>query len=620
MNKKSSGGSLILFLITGLMLLLVFSGTPRNPPETWSYSNFVTQLESQKVKSIRIAPNGSRATVVSKEGQVVTIAVPNDPKFVERLLANDVDVTVLEPSGWNSGLAVLLNLMFPIILFGGFIWIMRSSAGGGGGAISNFGKSRARQEDTTVSPTKFADVAGVEAAKQELQEVVDFLSDPGRFTSVGARIPRGVLLVGPPGTGKTLLARAVAGEAGVPFFSISGSEFVEMFVGVGASRVRDLFTKAKQNAPCIIFIDEIDAVGRQRGAGLGNGNDEREQTLNQLLTELDGFANNTGVIVIAATNRPDVLDAALLRPGRFDRQVVVDRPDLEGRIAIFGVHSRGKQLAKDVSLEYLARRVPGFTGADIANLMNEAAILTARRKLTAIGKSEINDAIDRVLAGAERRGRYISEERKRLIAYHEAGHALLGALMKGYDLVQKISIIPRGRAAGLTWFTPNEEQDGLYTRDYLKAQMTVALGGRCAEELIFGEGAVTTGASNDLQQVTRIAREMVTRYGMSDLGPIAFASNQGGMYLGREIGGEREFSQDTAAHLDTAVSALIFQCYELAQSLLRENQSVLDEIAQYLIENETMEADEFSTLLESHQIQHGASGSGCIAPQEPLTD
>jgi cell division protease FtsH len=619
-NRNQSGGGFVLFLISGLMLLIVFSSAPRNPIPTWSYSNFVNQLESQQVKSVRIAPGGSRATVISKEGKEIAITVPNDPKFVDRLLANDVDVTMLEPSGWNSGLAVLLNLLFPIILFAGLLLLLRGGAGGGGGAISNFGKSRARQEDTTLSPTKFSDVAGVEAAKLELQEVVDFLSDPGRFTSVGARIPRGVLLVGPPGTGKTLLARAVAGEAGVPFFSISGSEFVEMFVGVGASRVRDLFTKAKQNAPCIIFIDEIDAVGRQRGAGLGNGNDEREQTLNQLLTELDGFANNTGVIVIAATNRPDVLDAALLRPGRFDRQVVVDRPDLEGRIAIFGVHSRGKRLAEDVSLEYLARRVPGFTGADIANLMNEAAILTARRKLTAIGKLEINDAIDRVLAGAERRGRYISEDRKRLIAYHEAGHALLGALMKDYDLVQKISIIPRGRAAGLTWFTPNEEQDGLYTKNYLKAQITVALGGRCAEELIFGEGAVTTGASNDLQQVTRIAREMVTRYGMSDLGPIAFANNQGGMYLGREIGGAQEFSQDTATHLDAAISGLIFQCYEQAQHLLQENKTVLDEIAQYLIVNETMEADEFSELLESHQIQHGAAGTGCIAPQEPMAE
>jgi cell division protease FtsH len=376
----------------------------------------------------------------------------------------------------------------------------------------------------------FNDVAGIEQAKLELTEVVDFLKNADRFTAVGAKIPKGVLLVGPPGTGKTLLARAVAGEAGVPFFSISGSEFVEMFVGVGASRVRDLFEQAKANAPCIVFIDEIDAVGRQRGAGLGGGNDEREQTLNQLLTEMDGFEGNTGIIIIAATNRPDVLDSALMRPGRFDRQVVVDRPDYKGRLEILSVHARGKTLGKDVDVEKIARRTPGFTGADLSNLLNEAAILAARRNLTEISMDEVNDAIDRVLAGPEKKDRMMSDRRKTLVAYHEAGHALVGALMPDYDPVQKISIIPRGRAGGLTWFTPSEEQmdSGLYSRSYLQNQMAVALGGRIAEEIIFGDEEVTTGASNDLQQVARVARQMVTRFGMSDrLGPVALGRQQG---------------------------------------------------------------------------------------------
>jgi cell division protease FtsH len=403
-----------------------------------------------------------------------------------------------------------------------------------------------------------------------------------------------------------LLAKAVAGEAGVPFFSISGSEFVEMFVGVGASRVRDLFEQAKSNAPCIVFIDEIDAVGRQRGAGLGGGNDEREQTLNQLLTEMDGFEGNTGIILIAATNRPDVLDAALLRPGRFDRQVVVDRPDFSGRLEILNVHARGKTLSKDVDLEKIARRTPGFTGADLANLLNEAAILAARRNLTEVSMDEVNDAIDRVLAGPEKKDRVMSEKRKTLVAYHEAGHALVGALMPDYDPVQKISIIPRGRAGGLTWFTPSEDRmdSGLYSRSYLQNQMAVALGGRIAEEIVFGEEEVTTGASNDLQQVARVARQMVTRFGMSDrLGPVALGRQQGNMFMGRDIMAERDFSEETAATIDDEVRLLVEQAYRRAKDVLVGNRHVLNALADMLVEKETVDSDELQNLLANSDVK-----------------
>jgi cell division protease FtsH len=456
----------------------------------------------------------------------------------------------------------------------------------------------------------FGDIAGIEQAKLELNEVVDFLKNADKFTAVGAKIPKGVLLVGPPGTGKTLLARAVAGEASVPFFSISGSEFVEMFVGVGASRVRDLFEQAKANAPCIVFIDEIDAVGRQRGAGLGGGNDEREQTLNQLLTEMDGFEDNTGIIIIAATNRPDVLDAALLRPGRFDRQVMVDRPDYAGRAEILKVHARGKTLALDVDLQRIARRTPGFTGADLSNLLNEAAILAARRNLTEISMDEVNDAIDRVLAGPEKKDRVMSDQRKTLVAYHEAGHALIGALMPDYDSVQKISIIPRGQAGGLTWFTPSEDRmdTGLYSRSYLENQMTVALGGRIAEELVFGEEEVTTGASNDLQQVARVARQMVTRFGMSDrLGRVALGRQQGNMFLGRDIAAERDFSEETAAIVDEQIHQLVDVAYRRGKEVLVNNRHVLEQLVQMLVEKETVDASELEELLANNNVRTAAS-------------
>merc|ERR1711991_546033 len=416
----------------------------------------------------------------------------------------------------------------------------------------------------------------------------------------------GVLLVGPPGTGKTLLAKAVAGEAGVPFFSISGSEFVELFVGVGASRVRDLFEKAKSKAPCIVFIDEIDAVGRQRGSGMGGGNDEREQTINQLLTEMDGFEGNTGVIVLAATNRPDVLDSALLRPGRFDRQVTVDRPDVAGRVKILEVHSRGKTVSADVDFEKVARRTPGFTGADLANLMNEAAIIAARRELTEISKEEIADALERIVAGAAKEGAVMSEKKKKLVAYHEAGHAIVGALMPEYDPVAKISIVPRGAAGGLTFFAPSEErlESGLYSRSYLENQMAVALGGRIAEEIVYGEDEVTTGASNDLQQVANVARQMITKFGMSDkIGPVALGQSQGGMFLGRDMSSTRDFSEDTAATIDVEVSELVDVAYKRATKVLTDNRTVLDEMAQMLIERETIDTEDIQDLLNRSEVK-----------------
>jgi cell division protease FtsH len=446
----------------------------------------------------------------------------------------------------------------------------------------------------------FDDVAGIAEAKEELQEVVTFLKQPERFTAVGAKIPKGVLLVGPPGTGKTLLAKAIAGEAGVPFFSISGSEFVEMFVGVGASRVRDLFKKAKENAPCIIFIDEIDAVGRQRGAGIGGGNDEREQTLNQMLTEMDGFEGNTGIIIIAATNRPDVLDSALLRPGRFDRQVQVDPPDVAGRIEILNVHARNKKLGEGVSLEAIARRTPGFSGADLANLLNEAAIMTARRRKDAITNLEIDDAVDRVVAGMEGTP-LVDGKSKRLIAYHEVGHAIVATLIPAHDPLQKVTLIPRGQAAGLTWFTPSEDQS-LISRTQLRARISGALGGRAAEEIVFGDAEVTTGAGGDLQQVTSMARQMVTRFGMSKLGPLSLESQSGEVFLGGNWGARSEYSDEVAAQIDQEVRVIVNKCHEEALQLMRDNRTVIDRLVDILIEKETIDGDEFRQIVAEYTV------------------
>jgi cell division protease FtsH len=604
-----NAGLYVLLVVVLIALGTAFIGggpTPANAPRNLRYSDFIEAVQANQISRVLISPDRGTALVVESDGRRAEVNLAPDKDLLKILTDNKVDIAVQPTRQTPAWQQAASSLLFPLLLLGGLFFLLRRAQGGGGNQAMSFGKSKARVQMEPQTQVTFNDVAGIEGAKLELTEVVDFLKNPDRFTAVGAKIPKGVLLVGPPGTGKTLLAKAVAGEAGVPFFSISGSEFVEMFVGVGASRVRDLFEQAKKNAPCIVFIDEIDAVGRQRGAGLGGGNDEREQTLNQLLTEMDGFEGNTGIIIVAATNRPDVLDSALMRPGRFDRQVVVDRPDYSGRLQILGVHARGKTLSKDVDLDRVARRTPGFTGADLANLLNEAAIMAARRQLTEISMDEVNDAIERVMAGPEKKDRVMSERRKRLVAYHEAGHALVGALMPDYDAVQKISIIPRGNAGGLTFFTPSEErmESGLYSRSYLQNQMAVALGGRVAEEIVYGEDEVTTGASNDLQQVARVARQMVTRFGMSDkLGPVALGRSQGGMFLGRDIGAERDFSEDTAATIDEEVSDLVAVAYKRATDVLTSNRAVLDELADLLVEQETVDAEQLQELLLLRDVQ-----------------
>ncbi len=612
MNKRwRNVGLYVLAVIT-----VIFIGTSvfdkpntENAKKTLRYSDFIEAVQDKEVSRVLLSPDNGTAQVVENDGSRSEVNLAPDKDLLKILTENDVDIAVTPTKLANPWQQAISSLIFPVLLIGGLFFLFRRSQsgnGGGGNPAMSFGKSKARLQMEPSTQVTFSDVAGVEGAKLELTEVVDFLKSPDRFTEVGAKIPKGVLLVGPPGTGKTLLAKAVAGEAGVPFFSISGSEFVEMFVGVGASRVRDLFEQAKKNAPCIVFIDEIDAVGRQRGAGMGGGNDEREQTLNQLLTEMDGFEGNSGIIIVAATNRPDVLDSALMRPGRFDRQVTVDRPDYAGRLQILNVHAKDKTLSKDVDLDKVARRTPGFTGADLANLLNEAAILAARKDLDTVSNDEVGDAIERVMAGPEKKDRVISDRKKELVAYHEAGHALVGALMPDYDPVAKVSIIPRGQAGGLTFFTPSEErmESGLYSRSYLQNQMAVALGGRVAEEIVYGEEEVTTGASNDLQQVANVARQMITKFGMSDkIGPVALGQSQGGMFLGRDMSATRDFSEDTAATIDVEVSELVETAYKRATKVLSENRAVLDEMAMMLIEKETIDTEDIQDLLNRSEVK-----------------
>jgi cell division protease FtsH len=591
-----------------------FAGAPadmgRNTASTrMTYGRFLEYLDANRVTNVDFYEGGRTAIVeavdpdLDNRVQRVRVDLPiNAPELITKLKDKGVsfDAHPMRNDGAIWGL--IGNLIFPILLITGLFFLFRRSSNlpGGPGQAMSFGKSRARFQMEAKTGVKFDDVAGIEEAKEELQEVVTFLKQPEKFTAVGARIPKGVLLVGPPGTGKTLLAKAIAGEAGVPFFSISGSEFVEMFVGVGASRVRDLFKKAKDNAPCIIFIDEIDAVGRQRGAGIGGGNDEREQTLNQLLTEMDGFEGNTGIIIIAATNRPDVLDAALLRPGRFDRQVTVDAPDIKGRLEILKVHARNKKLDPSVSLDAIARRTPGFTGADLANLLNEAAILTARRRKEGITLTEIDDAVDRVVAGMEGTP-LVDSKSKRLIAYHEIGHALVGTVLKDHDPVQKVTLVPRGQAQGLTWFTPSEEM-GLITRSQIKARITGALGGRAAEDVIFGRDEITTGAGNDLQQVSNMARQMVTRFGMSDLGPLSLESQTGEVFLGRDWMTRSEYSEAIAARIDAQVRTIVEECYENAKRIMRENRTLMDRLVDLLIEKETIDGEEFRQIVAEYTV------------------
>ena len=574
-----------------------------------TYGRFLEYLDANRVKTVDLYDGGRTAIVeaidpeLENRMQRLRVDLPmNSPELIAKLRDSNISFDSHPIRNDGAVWGFLGNLVFPALLISGLFLLFRRSNNmpGGPGQAMNFGKSKAKFQMDAKTGVMFDDVAGIAEAKEELQEVVTFLKQPERFTAVGAKIPKGVLLVGPPGTGKTLLAKAIAGEAGVPFFSISGSEFVEMFVGVGASRVRDLFKKAKENAPCIIFIDEIDAVGRQRGAGIGGGNDEREQTLNQMLTEMDGFEGNTGIIIIAATNRPDVLDSALLRPGRFDRQVQVDPPDVAGRIEILNVHARNKKLGEGVSLEAIARRTPGFSGADLANLLNEAAIMTARRRKDAITNLEIDDAVDRVVAGMEGTP-LVDGKSKRLIAYHEVGHAIVATLIPAHDPLQKVTLIPRGQAAGLTWFTPSEDQS-LISRTQLRARISGALGGRAAEEIVFGDAEVTTGAGGDLQQVTSMARQMVTRFGMSKLGPLSLESQSGEVFLGGNWGARSEYSDEVAAQIDQEVRVIVNKCHEEALQLMRDNRTVIDRLVDILIEKETIDGDEFRQIVAEYTV------------------
>ena len=601
MNNKrwrNTGLYALLFIVVIALGTAFFDKQPQSR-ETWRYSQFIQEVKQGRVERVSLSSDRSTALVTPKydpNKKIVTLV--NDPDLINTLTNKGVDIAVLPQADEGFWFKALSSLFFPVLLLVGLFFLLRRAQGGPGSQAMNFGKSKARVQMEPQTQVTFGDVAGIDQAKLELNEVVDFLKNADRFTAIGAKIPKGVLLVGPPGTGKTLLARAVAGEAGVPFFSISGSEFVEMFVGVGASRVRDLFEQAKTNAPCIVFIDEIDAVGRQRGAGIGGGNDEREQTLNQLLTEMDGFEGNTGIIIIAATNRPDVLDSALMRPGRFDRQVTVDAPDFKGRLEILDVHARNKKLANDVSIEAIARRTPGFSGADLANLLNEAAILTARRRKDAITLLEIDDAVDRVIAGMEGTP-LVDSKSKRLIAYHEVGHAIVGTLLKDHDPVQKVTLIPRGQAQGLTWFTPNEEQ-GLTTKAQLMARISGALGGRAAEEEIFGYDEVTTGAGGDLQQVSDMARQMVTRFGMSDLGPLSLESQGGEVFLGGGLMTRSEYSEKVATRIDDQVRSIVEHCHEISRQIVRDHREVIDRVVDLLIEKETINGEEFRQIVAEY--------------------
>ena len=569
-----------------------------------SYGQLLQKTKSGQVKRVEIDEGEQIAKVylVGHKPGTAPISVrllDQNSELIGKLKEQKVEFGEISTASSRATIGLLINLMWILPLLALIMLLLRRSASSSNQAL-NFGRSRARFQMEAKTGVKFDDVAGITEAKEELQEVVTFLQQPEKFTAVGAKIPKGVLLIGPPGTGKTLLAKAIAGEASVPFFSISGSEFVEMFVGVGASRVRDLFKKAKENAPCIIFIDEIDAVGRQRGAGIGGGNDEREQTLNQLLTEMDGFEGNNGIIIIAATNRPDVLDSALLRPGRFDRQVIVDAPDLKGRLDILTVHARNKKLDPTISLEEIAQRTPGFTGADLANLLNEAAILTARRRKEEITMLEINDAVDRVVAGMEGTA-LVDGKSKRLIAYHEVGHALVGTLVKDHDPVQKVTLIPRGQALGLTWFTPNEEQ-GLVSRSQMLARIMGALGGRAAEEIVFGKAEVTTGAGNDLQQVTTMARQMVTRFGMSNLGLLSLESPSQEVFLGRDWGMKSDYSEQIAAKIDVQVRDIVSTCYAKVKEMLQENRMTMDRLVEMLMVEETIDGDLFRNIVEENKF------------------
>lgn len=597
MNKFFKNVLFYLLIIIVIIWMFDLYGEKNSKPADISYTSFMQHVQQDEIKQVTIVDNVISGKL--KDGKEFSTVAPNDSKLVEKLEAKKVDIKAElppQPPWWMS----ILSSILPMLIIVGLWFMLMNQGGAGGGKVMNFGKSRARRYDEEKLKITFKDVAGAEEAKQELEEVVEFLKHPQKYNDLGAKIPKGVLLYGPPGTGKTLLAKAVAGEAGVPFFSISGSDFVEMFVGVGASRVRDLFDQAKKSAPCIVFIDEIDAVGRQRGAGLGGGHDEREQTLNQLLVEMDGFSANEGIIMIAATNRPDILDPALLRPGRFDRQIVVDRPDIKGRTEILKVHVKGKPMGPDVNLDVIAQRTPGFTGADLSNLVNEAALLTARKDKKAINMPEMEEAAERVIMGPERKSRVISDKEKRLTAYHEGGHTIVGMLLEHTDPVHKVTIIPRGRAGGYTLSLPKE--DKYYaTRSEMLDELKVLLGGRVAEALVLKE--ISSGASNDLQRATQLARQMICEYGMSEnIGPVTFGHRQDQVFLGRDIARDKDYSEEVAAEIDKEVRSFMEDAYAATEKLLSDNIDKLHVIAKALMEKETLEEEEINQLVKYGHI------------------
>lgn len=601
----------LLIIIVAIWMIDYYSASTVSKTDI-TYSAFMKHVQQDEVKQVTIVDNVISGKL--KDGKDFSTVAPSDDSLIPTLRARDIEIKAElppQPPWWTT----ILSSLLPMLLIVGIWFMLMQQSQGGGGRVMNFGKSRARRYDEDNIKITFKDVAGADEAKQELEEVVEFLKHPKKYNDLGAKIPKGVLLYGPPGTGKTLLAKAVAGEAGVPFFSISGSDFVEMFVGVGASRVRDLFEQAKKSAPCIVFIDEIDAVGRQRGAGLGVGHDEREQTLNQLLVEMDGFGANEGIIMIAATNRPDILDPALLRPGRFDRQIVVDRPDIKGRQEILKVHVKGKPISPEVELGVIARRTPGFTGADLSNLVNEAALMAARKNKNKIDMPEMEEAAERVIMGPERRSRVISDKEKRLTAYHEGGHTLVGMLLDNTDPVHKVTIIPRGRAGGYTLSLPKE--DRYYaTRSEMLDELKVLLGGRVAEALVLKE--ISSGASNDLQRATSLARQMICEYGMSpELGPMTFGHRQDQVFLGRDIGRDKDYSEEVAAKIDKEIRKFIDEAYQKTESLLNENMDKLHLIADALIERETLEGEEIDQLMKYGKILSKEENTSEIGTPEP---